>query len=53
MKVFFSGDRVIHENGQYGTVIGTYGVYTIEVPIKLDDGTSSTVKTRYITKCKD
>ena len=53
-KFFNVGDRVIHDNGQYGTVINSwcYELCTSYVTVKWDDGTIKTVHKCYLTKCQ-
>ena len=52
MTTFNVGDRVIHDNGQYGTVIRgwNYDIDTTYVTVKWDDGTIKTVHRCYLQK---
>ncbi len=52
MTTFNVGDRVIHDNGQYGTVIRSwcYDIDTTYVTVKWDDGTIKTVHRCYLGK---
>ena len=52
MTTFNVGDRVIHDNGQYGTVIRGWGydIDTTYVTVKWDNGTIKTVHRCYLGK---
>jgi hypothetical protein len=52
MTIFNVGDRVIHDNGQYGTVIRSWcsEICTDYVTVKWDDGTIKTVHRCYLGK---
>lgn len=55
MEVFYANDRVIHDNGKYGTVIDSWAssFCASYVTVKFDDGTIKTVHRCYLAKLPD